>query len=69
MSLQPDKDSNQGVEEPEEELTEDDLPRLQIEVDELQAQFDANVVEKHSLEMELISTKERLRAASEVIER
>jgi dynein heavy chain len=52
-----------------EELTEKDLPRLQDEVHDLQAQFDAAVVQKHSLEMELTSMKERLKAATNMIGR
>lgn len=56
-------------EEEEEELTEKDLPRLQNEVQDLQAQFDAAVVEKHSLEMELTSMKERLKAATNMMGR
>lgn len=53
----------------EEDLTEDDLPRIKTEVSDLQAQFDAAVDEKHSLEMELTSMKERLKAATEMIAR
>ena len=56
-------------EEIEEELTEDQLPVIQAEVDQLQAQFDAAVDEKHSLEMELVSMKERLKAATDMVER
>ena len=54
---------------PEEDLSEEDLPRVQEEVNDLQAQFDQAVVEKHSLEMELQSMKERLKAASDLIDR
>ena len=36
--------------------------------DSLQAQFDVAVDEKHSLELELTSMKERLKAASDMIE-
>ncbi|XP_077977225.1 dynein axonemal heavy chain 8-like isoform X3 [Glandiceps talaboti] len=53
--------------EPEPEYTEDDIPALQAEVDRLQAEFDASVVDKHSLEMELLASNERLRAATEMI--
>ncbi|XP_023932047.1 dynein heavy chain 5, axonemal-like isoform X1 [Lingula anatina] len=52
----------------EEDLTEDDLPRIQEEVNKLQMQFDSAVVEKHSLEIELVSMNERLRAATEMLE-
>jgi hypothetical protein len=54
---------------PEEDLSEEDLPRVQGEVNELQSQFDQAVVEKHSLEMELLSMKERLKAASDLCDR
>ena len=53
----------------EEELNEDDLPRVQNEVDDLQQQFDASVVDKHSLAMELESMKERLKTATDIIDR
>ncbi|CAH1799095.1 unnamed protein product [Owenia fusiformis] len=52
----------------DEELDEDQLPKIQSEVDALQAQFDAAVVEKHSLELELQSMNDRLKAATDVIE-
>ena len=55
--------------EPEPEYTEDDLPTLQELVNELQQQFDKSVVEKHSLEIELASMNERLKAASEMVDR
>ena len=54
---------------PEEDYDEDDLPRIQEQVNALQAEFDQSVVEKHSLEMELISMNERLKAATEMVER
>ena len=38
-------------------------------VNQLQHEFDQSVVEKHSLEMELISMNERLKAATEMVER
>ncbi|XP_041462850.1 dynein heavy chain 8, axonemal-like [Lytechinus variegatus] len=53
--------------EPEKEYTEADIPILQEEVTELQRQFDASVVEKHSLEIELSASNERLRAATNMI--
>ncbi|XP_064629693.1 uncharacterized protein LOC135488785 isoform X2 [Lineus longissimus] len=52
----------------QDDLTEDDLPRIQDEVNDLQQQFDLSVIEKHSLEMELISMNERIRATTEMIE-
>ena len=54
---------------PEPEYTEADIPRLQEEVNELQAKFDASVVTKHSLEMELQASNERLKAATNMIRR
>ncbi|KAL4232681.1 hypothetical protein ACF0H5_007369 [Mactra antiquata] len=54
--------------EPEVEYEEEDLPRIQEEVNQLQAEFDQAVVEKHSLEMELISMNERLKAATEMVD-
>ncbi|XP_053397319.1 dynein axonemal heavy chain 5-like isoform X6 [Mercenaria mercenaria] len=53
---------------PEEVYEEEDLPRIQEEVNQLQAEFDQAVVEKHSLEMELISMNERLKAATEMVD-
>ncbi|XP_071504103.1 dynein axonemal heavy chain 5-like [Diadema antillarum] len=55
------------VPQPEREYTEADIPTLQEEVTELQRQFDASVVEKHSLEIELSASNERLRAATNMI--
>lgn len=55
-------------EEPDEELSEADLPRLQSEVNQLQQDFDLAVVDKHSLQMELQSMNERLKAATEMVE-
>ena len=55
--------------EPEREYTEADIPILQEEVTELQRQFDASVVEKHSLEIELSASNERLWAATNMIVR
>jgi len=53
----------------DEDLTEQDLERIQNEVDDLQEQFDAAVVDKHSLEVELLSMKERLKAATDMVDR
>ena len=53
----------------ESSLSESDIARLQQEVNSLQQQFDVAVDEKHSLELELVSMKERLKAASDMIER
>lgn len=55
--------------EPEPDYTEADLPSLQDTVNSLQQQFDLSVVEKHSLEMELQSMNERLKAATEMVDR
>ena len=54
---------------PEQEYTEADIPKLQEEVNALQAKFDASVVTKHSLEMELQASNERLKAATNMIRR
>lgn len=67
--LQPAQEQKEDEAEPEEEYDESDLPRVQEEVNALQAEFDQSVVEKHSLEMELISMNERLKAATEMVER
>ena len=69
ITLQMAGDSKSDSPQPEEDLSEDDLPRIQTEVDELQVQFDASVVVKHQLESELISMNNRLRAASDTIDR
>lgn len=55
--------------EPEPDYVESDLPGLQDTVNSLQKQFDLSVVEKHSLEMELQSMNERLKAATEMVDR
>ncbi|XP_052708586.1 uncharacterized protein LOC128183562 isoform X10 [Crassostrea angulata] len=54
--------------EPEPDYVESDLPGLQDTVNSLQKQFDQSVVEKHSLEMELQSMNERLKAATEMVD-
>ncbi|GFN75495.1 dynein beta chain, ciliary [Plakobranchus ocellatus] len=55
-------------EEEEEDLSEADLPRVQEQVNQLQASFDQAVVEKHCLKMELKSMNERLKAAVEIVD-
>nr|XP_014351636.1 PREDICTED: dynein heavy chain 8, axonemal-like [Latimeria chalumnae] len=47
-------------------LSADDLPALQMEVEQLQAQYDVAVVHKHELEAELHSHQERLKASQNV---
>ena len=73
MMLQPEQgaECENEVNETEDEasLTESDIARLQQEVNSLQQQFDVAVDDKHSLELELVSMKERLKAASDMIER
>ncbi|XP_025098007.1 LOW QUALITY PROTEIN: dynein gamma chain, flagellar outer arm-like [Pomacea canaliculata] len=64
----PKKEEKKEEEEMEEELSEVDLPRIQEEVNQLQQEFDQSVVEKHSLQMELQSMNERLKAASELVD-
>ena len=54
--------------EEEEMLTERDIDRLQADVDDLQHRFEYAVDAKHSLQKELSSMKERLKAASEMVE-
>lgn len=64
--------------EPEEEEKEEveeviyseaDIPMLQEEVTKLQAEFDAAVVIKHKLDLELSASNERLKAATSMIHR
>ena len=55
--------------EPEQDYTEDDLPKLQDDVNNLQQQFDLSVTEKHNLETELTSMNQRLKAATDLIDR
>ncbi|CAF0814844.1 unnamed protein product, partial [Brachionus calyciflorus] len=52
----------------EESLTEDDLPRLLRELEELQTKFDASAVNKHKLHIELESCIQRMDAATSIIE-
>lgn len=54
---------------PEENYTEDDLPRLIKELEELQKIFDGSAVNKHKLHIELESCIQRLDAATTIIER
>ncbi|XP_071954985.1 uncharacterized protein [Antedon mediterranea] len=53
--------------EPEKQYTEADIPAIQDELDLLQKSFDDAVREKHSLEIELVASNERLRAAVDMI--
>ena len=70
LCTQPEEEEEEtSAEQEEEELNEDDLPRVQNEVDDLQQQFDASVWDKHSLAMELESMKERLKTATDIIDR
>ena len=70
FSLSKPKEKEEAAEDEEEEdLSEADLPRVQQEVNEHQTLFDQSVVEKHSLQMELRSMNERLKAAVEMVER
>ncbi|KAK6187606.1 hypothetical protein SNE40_005595 [Patella caerulea] len=62
------EDNESADAEPEQNLTEADLARIQEEENALQKQFDQAVMEKHSLEMELQSMNERLKAATEMVE-
>ena len=56
--------------EPEpEELTEADLPALQEEVSSLQKQYDDAVMVKHNLANEVASCSERLKAATNLLNR
>lgn len=49
--------------------SEADIPMLQEEVTKLQAEFDAAVVIKHKLDLELSASNERLKAATSMIHR
>ncbi|XP_066569884.1 dynein axonemal heavy chain 8 [Amia ocellicauda] len=51
------------------ELTAEDLPTLQSEVLQLQAEYDTAVMKKHRLEIDLQSHKERLKSAQDVLKR
>ncbi|RXM36617.1 Dynein heavy chain 5, axonemal [Acipenser ruthenus] len=56
--------------EPEKPVfTADELPILQSEVQQLQSEYDVAVANKHKIETELHSNKERLRAAQDVLKR
>ena len=66
---QPQEEEREPTPPPEEELTESDLERIEKEVEDLQDEFDKAVVEKHSLELELTSMKERLKAATDLMQR
>jgi len=66
---QPQEEEREPTPPPEQELTESDLERIEKEVEDLQDEFDKAVVEKHSLELELTSMKERLKAATDLMQR
>ncbi|WAR07684.1 DYHG-like protein [Mya arenaria] len=65
---EPKEEETEEVEFQEQDYDEDDLPGIQADLNALQTEFDQAVVEKHSLEMELISMNERLKAATEMVE-
>ena len=69
MFQKPQEEEREPTPPPEEELTSNDLGRIESEVEDLQDQFDKAVVEKHSLELELTSMKERLKAATDLMQR
>lgn len=50
-------------------LTEADLPGLQEEVKRLQDEFDDAVVIKHNLASDVMSCSERLKAATDLLQR
>jgi hypothetical protein len=54
---------------PIENYTEDDLPQLIKELEDLQNKFDLSAVNKHKLHDELVSCIQRLEAASMIVER
>ncbi|KAL5010133.1 hypothetical protein ScPMuIL_012438 [Solemya velum] len=68
LEEEPKEEVEEKIQEPDIIYTEDDLPMIQGEVNDLQEQFDQSVMEKHSLQMELHSMIERLKAATEMIE-
>ncbi|MBN3318102.1 DYH6 protein, partial [Atractosteus spatula] len=51
------------------ELTAEDLPKLESEVEEIQAEYDAAIMNKHTLETELQTHREKLRSAQDVLRR
>ena len=55
--------------EPEPELTEADLPKLEEELKTLQGEFDKAVVAKYDLQEEIDASSERLRVAQELLQR
>jgi hypothetical protein len=63
------KKSNDSILKQEEDLKQDDLPRLMSELEQLQASFDLAAVKKYKLNIELESCIQRLDAASLIIEK
>ena len=55
--------------DPEPELTEADLPRLEEELRTLQDEFDQAVMVKYDLQDEVNASSERLRVAQELLQR
>ena len=55
--------------EPEPELTEADLPCVQEAVSTLQQEYDDAVVVKHNLQNDVHSCSERLKAATDLLQR
>lgn len=67
--IQPAEDLQENtVEETDDKYREEDLEHIQKEVEELQGQFDDAVVNKHRLGTQLNSMKERLKAATNMVE-
>lgn len=62
-------EDREATPEPEPELDEEDLPRIEAELKVLQDEYDKSVVEKHKLSTELKSMHERMKAANDVLNR
>ncbi|KAF6026452.1 hypothetical protein EB796_015243 [Bugula neritina] len=60
-------EDREATPEPEPELDEEDLPRIEAELKVLQDEYDKSVVEKHKLSTELKSMHERMKAANDVL--
>lgn len=65
LCLQPPQNEN----DPEPELTEADVPRLEEELRTLQDEFDQAVMVKYDLQDEVHASSERLRVAQELLQR
>ena len=55
--------------DPTEGLSEEDLPRLDAEIEELQKQFDEIAIHKYNLSQKISEYSEKLKSLTELLDR